>query len=188
MEYPHKGKTELAKQAECFETPEWAAKAILDVEIFTQNVVDPCCGAGVLSKAAKKAGYGVVAFDLHDWGHHPGGIDFLEDVRGTYSVEGATVFMNPPFSLAVEFVERCFELGARKVVAFQRFAWWESQKRTDFWAKYPPNRIYVCADRASCWRIDIPPEERNSGTPTAHAWFVWEKGNPAGTIVGRLSK
>ena len=36
--------------------------------------------------------------------------------------EDYTIFMNPPFSKAVEFVEKAIALGARKIVCFQRFA------------------------------------------------------------------
>ena len=96
--------------------------------------------------------------------------------------------MNPPFSKATEFVEKSFELGFRKIVCFQRFSWWESQKRREFWEKHPPDRVYICGDRASCWRHDIPESERGSSTPTAHAWFVWEKGSPPGTLLGHIYK
>jgi hypothetical protein len=27
-----------------------------------------------------------------------------------------------------------------------------------------------------------------SGTPTAHAWFVWERGHPPGTTLGHLDR
>ncbi len=52
-----------------------------------------------------------------------------------------TVFINPPFQRAVEFVERSLDLGARKVIAFQRMAWWEFKARRDFWQRRPPNPV-----------------------------------------------
>ena len=180
----------LAKKSECFETEDWAIEAILDVEILTQLVVDPCCGQGQMADAAAARGHSIVAFDKYDWGNPASGlglVDFLKmDAAMDFFIKPFTVFMNPPFSLAGQFVERAKELGARKIVCFQRFAWWEGQRREAFWTVNPPNRIYVCAKRASCWRIDIPPEKRTSGTNTAHAWFVWEAGHPGGTLVGRL--
>lgn len=180
--------TDLCKRLEHFETPEWAANAILRKEILTKRVIDPCCGTGILSDAALAAGYYPVSIDIHDWGY-PNTVlaDFLQYER---PLNGDTVFMNPPFSLAKQFVEKAFDLGARKVVCFQRFAWYESAKRRPFWEKYPPNRIYICADRATCFRHDIPQEDRDKmgNVPVAHAWFVWERGNASGTLLGSISK
>ena len=184
-DWPWRNHEALARESECFETPEWAISGILKKELMTQDVIDPCCGRGQMAKAAKDRGYNVTAFDKHYWGY--GQVkDFLTDpliLRGD-----KTFFMNPPFSLAEQFVIRCHELHARKIVCFQRFAWWESKRRIDFWNTYPPNRIYICVSRATCWRIDIPPDEREGGSTTAHAWFVWERGHPPGPALGRLEK
>lgn len=181
--------TELCKKLEHFVTPRWAVDEILKHELLTPIIVDPCCGTGVLTEAALAAGYKPVTFDIQDWGYQCIVLDFLSKNAGVDAIlSGNAVLMNPPFSKAAEFVEKALEKGARKVICFQRFAWWESQKRKEFWDKYPPNRVYICGDRADCWRHDIPVEERGSGSPTAHAWFVWEKGHPAGTIIGHIRK
>lgn len=192
--------SELAKlciELEHWETPRWAADAILQSEILTSRVIDACVGGGTLSVAAKAAGYRVFSLDIHDWGY-PGTIlqDFL---KFNADLTDETVFMNPPFSKAEEFVLHAFRLGARKVVCFQRFAWWESQGRKEFWDANPPARVYICGDRADCWRYDIKPDEKGrrynpitgkkmEGTPTAHAWFVWQKGQPPGTQLHRIYK
>ena len=186
---------EQAKAAEFWETPPWAADAILRAELLTSNVWDPCCGAGIISEAAKRAGYAVVSGDLHDWGY--AGIDtdqmgwsFLDFSMAPSGLHpGAfTVFMNPPFSMAVEFVNLALRLGARKVVCFQRFAWYESDERQPFWEATRPQRIYACADRATCWLGSVPAEERKGGTPATNAWFVWEHGQPAGPLTGHVRK
>lgn len=186
--------TELCKRLEHFETPEWAAKAILNKEVLTRYVIDPCCGSGILTNVADKAGYDVYSIDIHDWGFPGTQVqDFLELERDFITENGEkiadfTFFMNPPFKLAVNFVEKAFELGARKIVCFQRFAWWEAKSRKVFWQKYPPNRVYICGDRAASWRHDIRGWDRISSTPTAHAWFVWEKGHPPATLIGHIYK
>jgi hypothetical protein len=185
--WPWADKTDLCIQAEMHETPEWAAESILDVEILTPLVIDPCCGCGVLSLAAQRRGYQVTAFDLHDWKFGRTGIDFLgwsEPPPGDF-----TIFMNPPFSLAVDFVRHAQALGARKIVCFQRFAWWESDTRTPFWNELRPARIFACRSRATCWRLDIPPAERKGrSASTAHSWFVWEKGHPPAAVLGHVDK
>jgi predicted RNA methylase len=179
--------TALAKEAEAYETPRWAVEAILRKEILSRRVLDPCCGKGVLGDVANDCGYTVFEFDKYDWGLRRAGLgDFLVGQWPVSYVADRTVFMNPPFSLAEEFVERSFELKARKIVCFQRFAWWESAGRRDFWEKCPPNRVYICGNRASCWRFDIPEDQRKSSSTTAHAWYIWERGQPPGTVLGHI--
>lgn len=193
---------EQCEALEFYETPEWAVRAILQKEILTRCVFDPCVGRGVMADIARKEGYVVYAQDVHDWGY-PGAIiqDFTTMDRHPYEADDRdfTVIMNPPFSKAEDFVKKCAELGARKVVCFQRLAWWEAEVRSEFWREYPPNRIYICGDRATCWRGDIPVDEKGrrrdpdtgkilTGTPTAHAWFVWEPGQPTGTLLSHIYK
>ncbi len=186
---------EKSIRLEHFETPEWAANAILEKETTTNFIVDPCTGTGVLSDVAYKHKKSVVSIDIHDWGYAPQEFvcDFLklnryEFKEMIYTDHEFTVFMNPPFKKACQFVEKAFELGARKIISFQRFSWYESKGRREFWEKYPPSRVYVCGERASCWRHDIPKDQRGSSTPTAHAWFVWDRNAPSGTLLGHIYK
>lgn len=184
---------DLAKKFEAYETDRWAAEAILNKELLTGFVRDPCTGRGMLAEVAARRGYEVYATDLADcWGYGDTGIDYLTTDE---DLTGRTVFMNPPFSKAVEFVLHSLKCGARKIVCFQRLAWYEGSRtkgrqRGKFWQKHPPNRIYICGDRASCWRMDLSPEDvaGMGNTPTAHAWFVWEQGQPRGPLTGHIYK
>lgn len=186
----------LAKESECWQSDPWTVHAILHSEILTPRVVDPCCGDGIMSKIAKEHGHKVHAFDKHDWGHGECEVDYLQGTPARIEklVADATIFANPPFSKARDFVERSMQLNARKIVCFQRFSWWESGGRLEWWGERPPNRIYVCADRATCWLITVPPEERvdangrPKSTPTAHAYFVLDRNQPNGTLIGHISK
>ena len=74
-------------------------------------------------------------------------------------------------------------------------AWTESAGRRDWWDKHPPNRKYVCGDRATAWLGTIPHDLRNvpknkggAGVagPTAFGWYIWERGHPPGTLEGRV--
>lgn len=191
---PHSGFASLAEQAsaaEAWETPAWAAAAILKVELLSLVVVDPCCGTGILSEAALRRGYDVRAADLYDWGYAGAaaiGEDFLTSPMVARWCEDNTALMNPPFSKACAFVDRALDAGARKVVCFQRQAWRESQTRRDWWAANPPARIWLCGDRATCWLFGIPLEERRGGTPVPHAWYVWERGHKGVESVGAIWK
>lgn len=200
--------TARATKAEWFETPDWAVERILEHEILTEHVLDPCAGRGVLGRVAALHGYTVSEIDLNAWPDQPASVrtpvDFLRlsDARqamphlpknGDFSV-----LMNPPFSKTVDFVVKAMDLGARKVVMFQRLAFMESEDRADFFELHPPARQYVCGSRATCWRGDIPDEDvvvdgdvvvkgrkgRSASTP--HAWFVWERGHPGAQVTGRI--
>lgn len=179
-----------AKELECYETPQWTVEAMLDIELLTPHVWDVCCGPGVLAKAAKHRHYKVTATDVFNWGYGKQH-DFLnDDYRDvwTFRPDRSTAIFNPPFSLATEFIAQAHKIGFRKIVCFQRFAFWESVDRAPFWDKYPPARIYVCGNRATCTKFGLSPEERREmSTPTAHAWFVYEQGqNTHMPALGRL--
>ena len=179
---------DICKELEHFETPQWAAEAILDKEVFTQRVEDVCAGTLVLTLAARAAGHTCSASDIRDWGVPYEGAVCVEDflTRNRPFKPYTTVFINPPFSKACQFIEHAKALGAFKIVCFQRFAWWESRIRRTFWEKNPPCRVYICGDRTPCWRHDIPKDQRKSSTPTAHAWFVWQDGAPSGTLLSHI--
>jgi hypothetical protein len=214
--------TERAIQLEAFETDQWAAKAICEVELMTPQVVDPCVGTGILTNAARKAGYLVHTNDIYDWSREPelsceapqhigDWLNRLEPVAPFIEGLGKwTAFMNPPFQTACEFIERAFELGAYKVICFQRFAWRSSDERVEFWKGFPPARIWLCIDRASCYRFDIPSRCPNpdlcenglakkqkspmrcrecmSGTTTEHAFYVWERGHKGAEVICNLRR
>lgn len=188
---------QTSRRLEHWETDKWATPAVLKKEILTRLVYDPCCGTGIMSSAAIRAGYSVFATDMHAWGYGTmnGIADFLEVEKFTQAGnDDFTVLMNPPFDKSEAFVEKAIELGARKIVCFNRFSWYEGsfdkgKKRGQWWEKNRPARIWLCGDRAHCWRHDIPQEQRaGSTTPTAHAFFVWERGHAPAAITGHIYK
>jgi hypothetical protein len=182
---------DLAKKAECWLTYPWAPQSILKCELLTRNVIDPCCGTGILGDALMEHGYEVWESDLYDWGLKRAtvGLDWLRD-DPIYDVKDNTVFMNPPFSKACEFVERAITFGARKIVCFQAWSWFESAKRRDWWTQFTPQRTYVCGDRASGYLVWLTEEAKKgmSKMPKAHGWFVWERNQPQGPVSGRVYK
>jgi hypothetical protein len=183
---------DLAKKAECWLTDPWAPRSILKCELLTRNVIDPCCGTGILGDALMEHGYEVWEIDLYDWGLKRAtvGLDWLRH-DPIHDVKDNTVFMNPPFSKAVDFVHRAFQLGARKVLCFQAWSWTESAKRRGYWDSFPPQRSYVCGDRADPRLVTITDEEwkeLRGGMPKAHGWYVWERNQPSGPLMGRIYK
>lgn len=207
----------MCKSHEAFETDDWAIPAILGVELLTHTVWDPCAGFGVMGRHLRKAGYDVAESDVVDWWLHfpnrPARAtiairDFIATTKTPWVIDRDwTCFMNPPFSQAQEFISHANALGARKIVCFQSWAWRESKKRRDWWEENPPSRIWLCGERATCWRFDIPLDcidpdgpgcgkgkgrdatrcrKCMAGTTAAHAWYVWERGHKGAEIINSI--
>lgn len=191
----------LCKRVEAFETPRWAIEALLDVELTTRAILDPCSGTGIIPAVVEdRLGRAAMAYDIVDWRDHlpPQAmrwakgctiVDWLNyDAMWPGCLSGVTVIMNPPFSKACEFVDRARGLGARKIMCFQRQAWRESMGRRAWWTANPPARVWVCGARASCWRFDLLGTEKaaKSGTPTSYAWYVYEAGHKGAEVTSAI--
>lgn len=191
--------TILCKDREAFQTPRWAIEAVLDVELTTPDVLDPCCGLGAIGEVCLERGLEVEEIDIVNWYEEmPDKFradplwfrveDFLTDYAEP--LDNVTVVMNPPFSLAENFVDRARALNARKIICFQRQAWRESAKRRLWWEQNAPARVWVCGSRATCWRFDLI--EDVSGRPTMHntptsfAWYVWERGHKGAEVTSAI--
>lgn len=210
--------TELCKDAEAFETDVWAVDGILRVELTTRRIFDPCAGTGVIPLVCQQHGLIADAIDKVDWTKHLPfdaikwhGVRVHDFFDWRPSLEGQTVIMNPPFSLATDFVDHAQQLGARKIICFQRQAWRESDGRRAWWEKNPPARVWVCGARATCWRFDLlncqhpdgvehcaNAKRRGKkletqgcskclgGVPTSHAWHIWEYGHKGAEVTGAI--
>jgi hypothetical protein len=217
------------RNVEAWETDPWVPPAVLAVECFPAMVVDPCVGRGLWSRPFQRAGHSVWTVDLVDWSKHFDGAPRPDTVADFLTVDTKyldwwrpdrdfAVVMNPPFSgddrmLACHFVDRALELGARKVVCFQRMSWLESRVRSKWWDRNSPARVWCCIDRATCWRFDTPDECNDSchldreekkarrkagglvgckkclgGTSESYAVFVWERGHGNGRTMLMLGK
>jgi hypothetical protein len=78
---------------------------------------------------------------------------------------------NPPYSLAIEFIQKCLEISTTNTVTILllRTAFLESKKRYGFWQKHPVNHLYVLSQR---------PSFMGKGTDaTSYSFFVWDGSN-----------
>ena len=78
-----------------------------------------------------------------------------------------TIIGNPPYSLALEFLEKCFEIANEDtdIIMLLRTAFLESKKRYEFWQKHPLSELYVLSQR---------PSFTGKGTDaTSYSFFVW---------------
>lgn len=91
------------------------------------------------------------------------------------------IVTNPPYSLALEFVQKCRELlvDGGLLAMFLRIQYWEGEKRRADLLASPPVYCFPFAKRMPIWNNGRPRDENGKrwATTLCHAWFVWKKGN-----------
>ena len=155
---------------------EWLCK----LETFHgKRILEPSCGEGHISKVLLAHGYDVVSRDLVDRGYGEVA-DFLSIDNLAWDGDIVT---NPPYRFAREFVEKALQIipEGNKVAMFLRLTFLEGKARRHLFRVTPPKRIWVSSSRLMCaMNGDFG---ALSGSATAYAWFVWEKGYKGETVV-----
>jgi len=154
---------------------EWLCK----LEQFGGPILEPACGEGHISEVLKRHGYEVVSRDLIDRGYGEVA-DFLSIDNMEWNGDIVT---NPPYIYAQEFVEKALQIipEGRKVAMFLKLTFMEGKGRRHLFRTQKPCRIWVSSSRLMCAMNGE--FEKLSGSATAYAWFVWEKGYHGPTEV-----
>ena len=149
-----------------------AAFMLLDIEDFSQNILEPCCGGGHIALSLEKMGKNVTSSDLNDTGFGDNGINFLTDIK---SFDG-DIITNPPYSMAKEFIEHSLKIvpDGRKVAMFLKIQFLESIDRRSFFQNNPPKTVHISSSRIMCAKNgDF---EKYGSSAVCYAWYVWQKG------------
>jgi SAM-dependent methyltransferase len=162
-----------------YNTPAWAVRAILPFLPTGGVILDPGCGSGAIMKVLLETIYDsedrVVGIELDEtlaksaYEATEGDVmnrDFLKETFGGDSFD--LVIGNPPYSLAMEFVEHSLDLACGRggtVAMLLRLPWAASQSRAEFHRARPAD-IYVLPKRPS-----FTPDGKTDATD--YAWFVW---------------
>lgn len=161
------------RQKEDYYATEPAATDFLcELEEFKGPILEPACGEGHISERLIAHGYEVVSRDLVDRGYGEVA-DFL--FMNTEHWPGDIV-TNPPYAFAQEFVEQALRMidDGRKVAMFLKLTFLEGKGRAKLFNFAPPIRVWVSRSRLKCaMNGDF---DSISGSATAYAWFIWEKG------------
>jgi hypothetical protein len=149
-----------------------AVECLLEKEMFNNNIWEPACGNGRISKVFEKHGYKVISSDKYDQGYGKVGLDFLTIKDKKFDIDIVT---NPPYNIAQEFIEQSINLTSEgnKIAMFLNIRFLEGIKRKKFFEKYKPVKIYVASKRFVCDKNGI---RFTDATMTSYAWFIWING------------
>lgn len=166
---------EERQQHDFYATEPKALELLLELENFSANILEPCCGEGHLSKVLIKNGYQVTSFDLIDRGY--GEVrDFLQEIDNPISFFDGDVITNPPYKFCDLFIKKALDIvpKGRRVIMFMAIQYVEGKKRRDFLHSNPIKTIWVSSSRLNC--IKGGGELLQGSGARCYAWFIWEKG------------
>lgn len=166
-----------------YPTPRWVIDLLLDnYQLQDGWILEPCAGDGVICKALrehKNWDGSLYAVEIREeeraalQGYCDDVLikDFLKTSPGdfTYPMPCApgTIVTNPPFSIAKQIIEHCFELADEQteIIMLLRLGWLETQDRYPFWCAHPNVSLIALRDR---------PKFVGNGTDfAAYGWFIW---------------
>lgn len=157
-----------------------ATEWLCQIENLSQDIWEPCCGAGHISKVLESHGHRVRSTDLIYRGYGEGGINFLDPKIKEWPYD---IVSNPPYKIAQEVVEKALEIipDGQKVCMFLRVLFLEGQRRRALFDKYPPKTVWVTSKRIVCAKNGE--FDSNTGGAQAYGWFCWTKGYKGDTVL-----
>ena len=172
-----------------YPTPKHCIESLMDtlskyhISLGT-HILEPCAGDGALIDSIWCPGAQIQAYDI-DESHLPqlreicdtgflvcyGTHDVLTLTQKEYDYFD-TIITNPPFSNTQEILEHLLNLRANSlykssnyIIILQRLGFLGSQKRHEFWNKYPPDAVWALSKR--------PPFTGNGTDAHEYGWFIW---------------
>lgn len=151
---------------------------LLQHEDFAENIWECACGNGKLSKRLEEKGHNVKSTDLVYRGYgEKESIDFLIQDQ----VFDGDIITNPPYNLALEFVEKALELSNRKVAMFLKIQFLETKKRyLNLFKENPPKKVLVFVKRMACYRED---DTSFRSSAICFCWIIWDKEYDGATVL-----
>lgn len=175
-------RSEPADSLDYFPTPPWATRAFMKEighspgalgwisELYT--IWEPACGEGHMAAVLAETNP-VFASDIFPYGYGEE-LDFLDPVlRGLFNPDW--IITNPPFNIALQFIERAISMARVGVAVLVRLSFLEGGERSgryEFFKANPPTGLFIHAGRVPMhkgrWEV-------NGSTATAYCWLVWRK-------------
>jgi len=140
-----------------------------------KNILEPACGEGHISEVIRKYNTNIISYDLVDRDYQDKLVDFLKD---DIDKDFDLVITNPPFSLALEFIQKGLEVSDT-VVMLAKIQLLEGQSRSKILQHMGLKEIYGYVSRCNCWRNGWklnPKTGKEWSGAMFMAWYVFEKG------------
>lgn len=163
-----------------FPTPPYATRALFEhvighCRLTDATVWEPASGEGHMAEVIREYVAEVHASDVHDYGvGYPvgsfvgAGLDIAQ-----CPFEPCWVITNPPFNLALEFVQRALREATEGVAILARSNWLEGAERyAGLFHQFPPTIVAQFVERVPMVKGRWDPD---ASTSTAYSWFVWER-------------
>lgn len=166
------------RELDFYPTPPEATLALVPlISNWPEEIWEPFCGDGAMSKVLAGAGYNVHSQDLIYRGYGEGGHDFFQ----TDFPAATALVSNPPFGRAEECVRHAHAIGVERMALLLKINYWSVARRLALWELWRPRIIAPLT-----WRLDFT----GAGSPhTDCMWVVWERANAlAPTDYGLLPK
>lgn len=176
-----------------FQTPPEATKALLAHISIPKDIIiwEPSCGLGAISKTLESfLPNEILSTELNEDRYGIGGVDFFK-ANDYVPKKPFWIITNPSYRIADDYIRKCFEYGAERVIMLLRTAYMESGKvREDILNNGHLLRVFLIKER-----LKMYPEyyigEKNQTSKYTHSWFMWDKNyispNPKEFIVRRIS-
>ena len=177
-----------------FPTPPWAARALVEHvlcghgwrrdQLARMSAWDPCCGAGHMIRPLKEYFGKVFASDIHDYGIGARRADFLMPGLEPVSPVDFLIF-NPPFRLALEFIQQASKMTREAVCVLVRTSFLEGAERyRALFSRHKPlivapfvERVIMakgrCMDPALLYWDEAAEKWKKPSTATAYCWLVF---------------
>jgi len=159
-----------------FPTPPWSTRAILselDKLLLTarfNSCREPCANRGYMVRPLREYFETIEALDIFDYGAGYRQQDYL---FGPAPDPVDWTFMNPPFKLAQQFIERAIETSRVGVACIVRSAFTEGVDRFNtLYSKTPPDYVFQHTERVPMVKGRYDPK---ASTATSYCWLVWLK-------------
>jgi hypothetical protein len=152
-----------------YPTPPEATTSLITREPFIGSIWEPACGDGAISKVLVEKGYDVYSSDIEDRGYGDK-YDFLAVDKNVDNI-----VTNPPFKLALEFLQHAKTQSNKKIALFLKTIFLEGITRYEMFQdkEFPLKCMYQFCRRVKLQKSGTL--DTKNGGMIAFAWFVWDK-------------
>jgi hypothetical protein len=166
--------THADRGLDAYWTPTCATRALMAVERLPLSVADPAVGSGaILDVLRDEGGHIVHGRDVVNYGWpHTVIQDYLAEPIEMNGDIG--IVTNPPYRLAMDFIEKAFADGAKYSAWLLRLNFLESMRRKPFFEANPPTRLHIFSRRLPM-QNRLGWTGREAPSNMAFAWFIFDR-------------